>query len=96
MGFCHFFLFFSRYFLSRLWEGRYQGYGIITQSVSHMKQLNSVNEGQKMGGDMGVFSGVSDRPIRQYSYFLESTAPTKGLMTFLSQYQPWHFNKLLI
>ena len=39
-----------------------------------MQQLNYVNEGQNIGGDMGVFSGGADRLVGQNSYFLDSVA----------------------
>ena len=49
----------------------------MTQSGGHVQQLNSGNEGQNIGGTMGVFSGGSDRTIGQNLSFLGSTATTQ-------------------
>ena len=40
-----------------------------------MQQLNSANEDQNIGGDIGVFSVGADRLIGQNSSFLDSVAP---------------------
>ena len=72
------FFFFFALLLSRLWEGRDQGADITTQSGSHVIQLNGLNLGQNIGGDIGVFSGGCDRLIGQNLSFLGSTSPTQG------------------
>ena len=59
--------------------------GRMTKSSGHMQQLNAENEGQNIGGDMGVFYGGSDRLIGQNKSFLNSTEPTQGLIVSLSQ-----------
>ena len=50
----------------------------MTQSGDHMQRLNAVNEGQIIGGSMGVFYGGADRSIGQNSSFLDSTVPTQS------------------
>ena len=50
----------------------------MTQSGSYMQQLNAGNEGKDTGRVMGVFLGVSNRPIVQNLYFLSNTTPTQG------------------
>ena len=50
----------------------------MTQSGSHMQQLNAGNEGKAIGRVMGVFIGGSNRPIVQNLSFLSNTAPTQG------------------
>ena len=42
-----------------------------------MQHLNAGNEGQNVGGAMGVFYCGSDRLIGQNLSFLDSTAPTQ-------------------
>ena len=59
-----FFLFFWLFFVTIV-GSTIQGNGIMTQSSSHMQQLNAANEVHNIGGGMGVFSGASDRSIGQ-------------------------------
>ena len=49
----------------------------MTQSGSHMQQLNARNEGKTIGRDMGVFPGGSNRPIVQKFSFLDNMASTQ-------------------
>ena len=69
---------FSHTFYPRLWEGQDQGAVIITQSYSHIQQLNAGNEGKTIGRAMGVFTGGSNKTIVQNLYFLENMASTQG------------------
>ena len=87
---------FCAIFLSQLWEGIYQGNVRTNQPSAHMQQLNSGNEGQNIGGDMGVFYGGPDRSIGKNRLSWTVQNIHRGVTISQSQEQPRKFNTTLL